>query len=312
MWARWAEAIVLTDLLALCVSVCVCVYLSLSLSLPLSLSLSLFLSSSFETPLSLSLFLALSLSLSLSSFCLSLLKLLSLSLSLSLKFPCKHFDSEEYNYPILLFHQEETTPSKRLSFLEFCHLLCFWVLAELWEVLWTASVDVMPLQVLAFCQTRFLSLVGKVANRQWLAFSECCQLSQAIPQLHVERKLHEFGMNANRLVGREVQNCELRKFSVFQNNACLSNVPIERLPALPHWHSGFRFVSWWIFWLNFSRRFLGDICCSYWKTHTENSGMIRRKKKWRKHSVCCALFGAFYVARNRINLQNPFCKRDPI
>ena len=33
--------------------------------------------------------------------------------------------------------------------------------------------------------------MGKIANRQWLAFSERNQLSQAIPQFHVERILHQ-------------------------------------------------------------------------------------------------------------------------
>ena len=32
---------------------------------------------------------------------------------------------------------------------------------------------------------------GKIANRQSLAFSERSQLSQAIPQFHVERMLNE-------------------------------------------------------------------------------------------------------------------------
>ena len=34
--------------------------------------------------------------------------------------------------------------------------------------------------------------MGKIANRQSLAFSERGQLSQAIPQFHVERILNEF------------------------------------------------------------------------------------------------------------------------
>ena len=34
--------------------------------------------------------------------------------------------------------------------------------------------------------------MGKIANRQSLAFSERNQLSQAIPQLHVERILHQW------------------------------------------------------------------------------------------------------------------------
>ena len=33
--------------------------------------------------------------------------------------------------------------------------------------------------------------MGKIANRQSLAFSEGSQLSQAIPHLHVERMLNE-------------------------------------------------------------------------------------------------------------------------
>ena len=34
--------------------------------------------------------------------------------------------------------------------------------------------------------------MGKIANRQSLAFSERGQLSQAIPQFHVERMLNEW------------------------------------------------------------------------------------------------------------------------
>ena len=34
--------------------------------------------------------------------------------------------------------------------------------------------------------------MGKIANRQSLAFSERAQLSQAIPQLHLERMLTEW------------------------------------------------------------------------------------------------------------------------
>ena len=34
--------------------------------------------------------------------------------------------------------------------------------------------------------------MGQIANRQSLAFSERSQLSQAIPQLHVERMLNEW------------------------------------------------------------------------------------------------------------------------
>ena len=34
-------------------------------------------------------------------------------------------------------------------------------------------------------------MTGKIANRQSLAFSERSQLSQAIPQFHVERILHQ-------------------------------------------------------------------------------------------------------------------------
>ena len=34
--------------------------------------------------------------------------------------------------------------------------------------------------------------MGQIANRQSLAFSERNQLSQAIPQFHVERMLHEW------------------------------------------------------------------------------------------------------------------------
>ena len=33
--------------------------------------------------------------------------------------------------------------------------------------------------------------MGKIANRQSLVFSERCQLSQAIPQVHGERILHQ-------------------------------------------------------------------------------------------------------------------------
>ena len=33
--------------------------------------------------------------------------------------------------------------------------------------------------------------MGKIANRQSLVFSECCQLWQAIPEFHVEGMLHE-------------------------------------------------------------------------------------------------------------------------
>ena len=40
--------------------------------------------------------------------------------------------------------------------------------------------------------------MGKIANRQSLAFSERSQLSQAIPQFHVERLLNEW--NANRVI----------------------------------------------------------------------------------------------------------------
>ena len=39
--------------------------------------------------------------------------------------------------------------------------------------------------------------------------------------------------------GREVQNCELKKFSVFRAKFCFSNGHVERLPPLPHRHSGF-------------------------------------------------------------------------
>ena len=41
------------------------------------------------------------------------------------------------------------------------------------------------------------------------------------------------------LEDREVQNCELKKFSVFRDNLCLSKGHVERLPPLPHRHSGF-------------------------------------------------------------------------
>ena len=34
--------------------------------------------------------------------------------------------------------------------------------------------------------------MGKIANRQSLVFSERGQLSQAIPQVHVERILHQW------------------------------------------------------------------------------------------------------------------------
>ena len=53
------------------------------------------------------------------------------------------------------------------------------------------------------------------------------------------------------LEGREVQNCELKKFSVFRDIFCFSNGHIERLPPLPHQHSGFCSVPRWIFCLNF-------------------------------------------------------------
>ena len=36
-----------------------------------------------------------------------------------------------------------------------------------------------------------------------------------------------------------MQNCELKKFSVFRDNLCFSNGHVERLPPLPHRHSGF-------------------------------------------------------------------------
>ena len=46
--------------------------------------------------------------------------------------------------------------------------------------------------------------MGRIANRQSLAFSERGQLSQAIPQFHVERMLNEWTnvkrMNANRAI----------------------------------------------------------------------------------------------------------------
>ena len=45
-----------------------------------------------------------------------------------------------------------------------------------------------------------------------------------------------------KLVGREVQNCELKKFSDFQDKYCFSIGHIERFPALPHRHSGIRSV----------------------------------------------------------------------
>ena len=43
----------------------------------------------------------------------------------------------------------------------------------------------------------------------------------------------------NMLEGREVQNCELKKFSVFRDNFCFSKGHVERLPPLPHRHPGF-------------------------------------------------------------------------
>ena len=122
----------------------------------------------------------------------------------------------------------------------------------------------------------------------------------------------------NFLEGREVQNCELKKFSVFRDNFCFSKEHVERLPPLPDRHSGFCSVPRWIFWLNFWRPFFGDIYCSYSrKTHTENSVKISVEKFGEHIPFFGAFFGAFFgeqpfASKSEKFVQNPFCKRDPL
>ena len=72
----------------------------------------------------------------------------------------------------------------------------------------------------------------------------------------------EFPIRANRVIRANcanrfaritpLRNCKLKKFSVFREIVCFSNGHIERLPPLPHRHSGFCSVPRWIFWLKFS------------------------------------------------------------
>ena len=98
------------------------------------------------------------------------------------------------------------------------------------------------------------------------------------------------------LVGREVQNCKLKKFVALHDDFRFSNGHIERFPALPHRHSEFRCAPWWIFsgWI-FWRPFFGGFCCSYCrKTHTENSGKISVEKFGENIPFFGAFFGALF------------------
>ena len=115
-------------------------------------------------------------------------------------------------------------------------------------------------------------------------------LSHLSPKLSVKivraQLLHNF------LEGREVQSCELKKFSVFQDNFCFSNGHVERLPPLPHRHSGFCSVPRWIFWLNFLEAvFRWHLLFLLQKKNThENSGKNLVKKFGEKHSVFRCVF----------------------
>ena len=130
------------------------------------------------------------------------------------------------------------------------------------------------------------------------------------------------------LKGREVQNCELKKFSVFRDLFCFSNGHAERLPPLPHQHSGFCSLPRWLFWLNFVEAvFRWHVLFSLQKkthTHTKNSGEISVEKFGENIPFFGAFFGAFFgtffgaffggqlfASKSEKFLQNPFCKRDP-
>ena len=84
------------------------------------------------------------------------------------------------------------------------------------------------------------------------------------------------------LEGREVQNCELKKFSVFRDNYCISKGHVERLPPLPHRQSGFLLGAAMDFLAEYFGGRLSVACTAL--TAEKYTPKIRAKIRW-KNSV---------------------------
>ena len=76
--------------------------------------------------------------------------------------------------------------------------------------------------------------MGRIANRQSLAFSERSQLSQAIPQFHVERILHQ-----RTPIVRFESQCNERR--VYEDQILRFQGEAFVLPGLAESHGGFFF-----------------------------------------------------------------------
>ena len=128
------------------------------------------------------------------------------------------------------------------------------------------------------------------------------------------------------LEGREVQNCELKKFSVFRDHFCFSKGHVERLPPLPHRHSGFSHCARWIFWLNFLEAvFRRHLLFLLQKNTHRKFGEKFMEKFGETIPSFGAFFGAFFgtffgaffgeqlfASKSEKFVQNPFCKTNPL
>ena len=90
-----------------------------------------------------------------------------------------------------------------------------------------------------------------------------------------------------------MQNCELKKFSVFRDNFCFSKGHVERLPPLPHRHSGFCSVPAMDFLAEF---FGGRFSVAFTVlTAEKHTPKIRRKIRWKNSAKSCHFSVRFSV-----------------